>query len=75
MPDPPKDPTITTLFIGNITSPDITQQTLDDKFASYGPIEAIKLIHSKQVAFIAFKERSSAEQAFSSLYERLYLGS
>lgn len=72
VPSPPNDLTISTLFVGGITS-ETTQEALEERFESFGEIESTRLIASKSCAFVCFKTRKSSEKAFEGLYERLYL--
>jgi pre-mRNA-splicing factor RBM22/SLT11 len=72
IPDPPEDPNITTLFIGGLNeqSPEVA---LREQFEIYGKIQGLRVIPSKNCAFISFVERQACEKAFNTLYERLYL--
>ena len=72
VPSPPDDLTISTLFVGGISS-STSQEALEERFESFGEIEGIRLIGSKSCAFVCFKTRKSSEKAFEGLYERLYL--
>lgn len=72
VPQPPEDPSITTLFVGGIDDK-TSRESLETKFGSFGKIENIRLIPSKKCGFIAFKERLHAEKAFETLYERCYI--
>jgi len=72
VPKPPSDVSITTLFIGGVGA-ETTKESIKEKFEPFGVIQAIRLIPSKQCAFVSFKERISAEKAFEAMYERLYL--
>jgi RNA recognition motif. (a.k.a. RRM, RBD, or RNP domain) len=42
-----------------------------DVFVKYGPIEKIKLISSKKIAFVNFVARKAAEEAIKDLYGTL----
>ncbi|EAS02989.2 hypothetical protein TTHERM_00494500 (macronuclear) [Tetrahymena thermophila SB210] len=64
---PPADPTITSLYIGNIT-PDFTEQDFHQIFVKYGPIQSIKIISQKSCAFVNFIARKAAEEAIKDLY-------
>ena len=72
IPDPPEDQNITTLFIGGIND-ESPQQALNEQFEIYGKIQGLRIIPSKNCAFISFVERQACEKAFNTLYERLYL--
>lgn len=73
VPDPPSDKNITTLFIGGINA-ETDKDVLESQFSSYGKLHenSTKMIVAKQCAFVSFIDRSAAEKAFSTLYERLY---
>jgi len=72
IPDPPEDPNITTLFIGGLND-ESPSEALGEQFEIYGKIQGLRVIPSKNCAFISFVERQACEKAFSTLYERLYL--
>lgn len=63
---PPDDQTITTLFLGNI--PDsATENRIRSTFESYGSITNVHVVPSKNVAFVTFARRGSAEEAINQL--------
>ncbi|KAG2209826.1 hypothetical protein INT47_001975, partial [Mucor saturninus] len=57
---------ITTVFVGGLNST-ITEEELRAYFGVYGDILAVKIIPNKNIAFIQYEQRSSAEQAISEL--------
>jgi pre-mRNA-splicing factor RBM22/SLT11 len=66
----PKDLSITTLFIGNISSV-IKQADLREIFCTYGEIEFIKIQYLQNCALVKYKSRRSAEIATSTLNRQL----
>ena len=70
VPKPPKDESISTLFIGGIDE-QIKKEELKEKFEQYGEVKAFRLITSKRCAFVAFKRRENCEKAMINLYGKL----
>jgi len=63
-PDPPEDPSITTLFITNVPE-DVIEEEMDSflrsQFEDFGSIKGIKVVRLAKVAFVEFDQRQSAE--------------
>jgi RNA recognition motif-containing protein len=57
---------ITTVFVGGLNST-ITEEELRAYFGVYGDILAVKIIPNKNIAFIQYEKRSSAETSISEL--------
>lgn len=57
---------ITTVFVGGLNST-ITEEELCAYFGTYGDILAVKIIPNKNIAFIQYEKRISAEQAIAEL--------
>ena len=60
------------MFIGGINE-ESPEAILRQQFEIYGKIQGLRLIPSKNCAFVSFFERAACEKAFKTLYERLYL--
>merc|ERR1712025_288393 len=67
---PPLDPSITTLFLGNVTQT-ITELDLQEAFNPYGELESIKILKDKNCAFITYHIRTAAETAASCIGRKL----
>jgi RNA recognition motif-containing protein len=65
--EPPSDPTITSLWVGNLL-PDMTQQDLRDVFYAYGHIQSVHIIPQSKCAFVDYGDRAAAEYAASQLH-------
>eukprot|EP00762_Andalucia_godoyi_P002069 ANDGO_02638.mRNA.1 Zinc finger CCCH domain-containing protein 4 len=64
IPTPPEDPTITSLCISNAASTDLQSEELwRGKFAEFGQVANVKIIPNKQLVFVQFADRESAENA------------
>jgi pre-mRNA-splicing factor RBM22/SLT11 len=63
---PPIDESITTLWVGGLDD-SVTELELRDKFYSFGAIAAIRIVGSKQCAFVTFSNRKGAEDAAAGL--------
>ena len=65
-PNPPEDPSITTLFITNVPE-DVLESDCDSflrsQFSDFGTIKNIKVVRLAKVAFVEFENRKSAEDA------------
>jgi RNA recognition motif-containing protein len=68
--DPPEDPSITTLWLGNV-EPDISETDIRDQIYSYGHILNINLVRAGKCAFVEWASREMAEHAASQLYKAL----
>jgi len=70
-PNPPDDPTITTLFITNVPE-DVVEEECDSflrsQFNEFGAIKNIKIVRLAKVAFVEFDDRSSAENAIQAKF-------
>ena len=65
--DPPADPNITTLWVGNLL-PDMTQEDLRDVFYAYGHIQSVHIVPKSKCAFVEYTDRAAAEYAASQLH-------
>lgn len=57
---------ITTVFVGGLNNT-ITEEELRAYFGTYGNILAVKIIPNKNIAFIQYEQRISAEQSIAEL--------
>lgn len=64
--EPPKDPSIVSLFIMGIED-DLPEYVLRDYFGKYGTIVSIVCVHRARCAFITFQTRKGAEAAATSV--------
>ncbi|KAK9854459.1 hypothetical protein WJX84_006918 [Apatococcus fuscideae] len=64
------DPTNTTLFIGGLTDPSVTEDLLRAIFSPYGPIIYTKIPAGKGCGFVQFVHRTSAEHAMNSMNQQ-----
>lgn len=71
-PSPPEDKNITTLMIRGVEE-GLTESDITDFFKRYGKITAIRIRLSKNLAFISFDCRSSAELAMDHLWSKLFI--
>lgn len=69
---PPNNKSITTIFIGNITSK-ITAAMIKEKLYPYGEIQAIRILYKRNCAFVTFCSRSDADKAVSSMSSRVII--
>jgi len=69
---PPEDKTITTLWIGGVTS-EIKEDDLQQYFYQFGEIATINIVEKNSCAFVQFTKRESAENAATKCYGRLDL--
>lgn len=67
---PPDDPSIVTLWIGNV-SDDISEDDLRGAIYAYGLIANLTLVRSAKCAFVEYVNRESAEYAATQLYNAL----
>ena len=72
-PSPPEDGKISTLFLGNITSEEITNDLVRSHMEKFGKIERMRLLHRQNCGFVCFFSREAAEQAITTLHENFYL--
>uniref|UniRef100_A0A914LIK7 Pre-mRNA-splicing factor RBM22 n=2 Tax=Meloidogyne TaxID=189290 RepID=A0A914LIK7_MELIC len=73
---PPDDPSITTLFLGNLSRDDklvVTEADIRDYFYQFGEIRQVHVVPQKACAFIQFTSRHSAEMAADRTFEQLTL--
>ncbi|KAF7635770.1 hypothetical protein Mgra_00004861 [Meloidogyne graminicola] len=73
---PPDDPSITTLFLGNLSRDDrlvVTEADIRDYFYQFGEIRQVHVVPQKACAFIQFTSRHSAEMAAERTFEQLTL--
>ncbi|KAG0343330.1 hypothetical protein BG004_005399 [Podila humilis] len=54
------------VFLGSV-DPSITEQGLREDFAQFGPIDTIKVLHEKNIAFVHFTTINNAMKAVSNL--------
>ena len=67
---PPEDPTIATLWLGNVEA-DISEGDLREVIYPYGHIQKINLVRSAKCAFVEFASREMAENAAKELYRAM----
>ena len=73
---PPEDPSITTLFLGNLGRDGnlmVTERDIRDYFYQFGEIRQVHVVANKCCAFIQFTSRQSAEMAAERTFEQLTL--
>jgi len=72
---PPDDPTITTLYIGNLGNPlaVVTEDDLRNYFYQFGEIRQLTLLENKGCAFIQYTTRPAAEAAADKAFNKLVL--
>lgn len=70
---PPKDQTITTLWVGGFDDSSITEGELRTKFYTYGELASIRMVEGKGCAFVTYLSRQSAEDAARGLSNRLVI--
>lgn len=63
----PDDATITTLWVGGVTSA-VTEADLRARFSPFGPVSSVRLVTQRGCAFITFIMRSAAEDAAKELH-------
>ncbi|KAG0031817.1 hypothetical protein BGZ81_000502 [Podila clonocystis] len=54
------------VFLGNV-DPSITEQGLREDFSQFGPIDTIKVLHEKNIAFVHFTTINNAVKAVANL--------
>lgn len=72
--EPPSDPQQTTLWVGALDNPQITQQDVQIAFAPFGPMRQVRFLPDKACAFVEFAERRDAETAARALQSSLVIG-
>ncbi|KAK0426229.1 hypothetical protein QR680_009598 [Steinernema hermaphroditum] len=71
---PPEDPTITTLYVGNLgESGFINEIDLRDVFYQYGEIRNLTILAHKGCAFVQFTHRQASEMAAERSFNRLVI--
>ncbi|KYR03003.1 CCCH-type zinc finger-containing protein [Tieghemostelium lacteum] len=70
---PPKDKSITTLYLTNVDTEHITEQELRNNFFTFGPVESIKILPLQKSAFVKLGTREAAESAFQTLHSNLII--
>lgn len=73
-PTAPEDVSITTIFMGNITSEEVTEEVVREQMEKFGKIERMRLLHRQQCGFVCFFSREAAQKAITTLHEKLFLG-
>merc|ERR1711991_263607 len=61
---PPEDPSITTLFVGNLDD-QVKDRDLRDAFYAFGDIKGIRVLAPQRCAFVTFSTRDGAETAIA----------
>ena len=67
---PPDDPSITTIYVGNLPD-EYKEDDVKDHFYAYGEIKSIRLVPEKNCAFVTFATREAAEIAANKTHNRL----
>jgi pre-mRNA-splicing factor RBM22/SLT11 len=67
---PPDDPTVTTLWLGNVDA-DISEGDLREVMYPYGHIQNVHLVRASKCAFVEFASREMAENAAKELYRAM----
>lgn len=70
--EPPNDDRIRTLYVGGLDKR-IDEQDLREKFSAHGEIETIKMIPSRECAFVMYTSREGAEKAAEELSNMLVI--
>eukprot|EP00922_Rhytidocystis_sp_ex-Travisia-forbesii_P043138 GHVS01064443.1.p1 GENE.GHVS01064443.1~~GHVS01064443.1.p1 ORF type:complete len:372 (+),score=46.44 GHVS01064443.1:1463-2578(+) len=68
---PPEDRSIMTLFVGNLTDPEITETDVRSQFYTFGDIRSIKVSPRQSCAFVTYTTRKAAEEAMEALQGHL----
>lgn len=68
----PEDKTITTLWVGGVM-PQVPEEDLRAKFASFGVLSSLKMVAQKNCAFVTFAQRAACEEAAKNLHNRLQI--
>lgn len=67
---PPEDKSITTLYVGGVTS-EISEKDLQDEFYAYGEIKDIRMAPRNNCAFVTYTTREAAEEAAERMANRV----
>lgn len=70
--DPPSDLSIKTLYVGGIDDR-VTEEDLKDQFYGYGELDSIKVVPTRNCAFVMYTTREGAEKAASTLAHKLVI--
>jgi len=73
---PPEDPTITTLYVGNLGKDNklvVNESDLRDYFYQYGEIRQIHVVPNKFCAFIQYTSRQAAELAATRAFNQIVI--
>lgn len=73
LPTPPEDQSLSTLFLGNISSEEITEDLVREQMEKFGRIERMRLLHRQSCGFVCFFSREAAETAIKTLHEKFFL--
>jgi len=68
--EPPEDKSITTLYVGGVTS-DVSEKDLRDEFYAFGELKDIRMAPRNNCAFVTYTTRDAAEEAAERLANRL----
>jgi len=68
--EPPEDKSITTLYVGGVTS-EISEKDLRDEFYAYGEIKDVRMAPRNNCAFVSYTTRDAAEEAADRLANRI----
>ena len=72
-PPAPEDTTISTLFLGNISTEEITEELVREQMEKFGKVERMRLLHRQNCGFVCFFSREAAEKAITTLHEKFFL--
>jgi len=61
------------LFLGNISSEDITDELVTEQMQKFGKIERMRLLHRQNCGFVCFFSREGAVKAINTLHDKLFL--
>eukprot|EP00037_Helgoeca_nana_P011942 m.107585 g.107585 ORF g.107585 m.107585 type:complete len:388 (+) comp21163_c0_seq1:13-1176(+) len=71
--EPPADKAITSLYVGGVEDPFVTQQDLQDYFYQFGEIRVINVLKKQKAAFVHFTSRPAAEKAAEAAHNKLVI--
>jgi len=72
--EPPKDESITSLWVGGVEAGVVGEQDLRDAFYSFGEVRSVKVLaEEKKCAFVDFASREGAEAAAKGLHKNLFV--
>lgn len=69
---PPADPTITTLYLGNLDN-QVTEQDITSVIYPFGQYISIKIVPASNCAFVEYVDRFNAEYAAANMYNTLVI--